>query len=219
MSTVINDAPPVEAEEASQVVEQAESEPKRFTPDDLLAMDDAVGFELVNGQLVERAVSTESSAIGVRIARMLDTVVEEHELGLVVGADCSFQCFEDVLPDRNRIRKPDVAFIAAGRLTEELYQAGHTPIAPDLAVEVISPNDNATELNSKIEEYLLAGVQLVWVVYPASRTVDVFRPGANASHLHEADELSGEEVIPGFQCEVAKLFPKVKATPQVEGQK
>jgi Uma2 family endonuclease len=180
---------------------------KRYAPADLLEMDDAVRFELVDGELVERNVSTESSAVAARIIRLIATVVDEHELGVVVSTDCSYQCFRDVLTDRDRIRKPDVSFISAGRLTQEQYQAGHTPIAPDLAVEVVSPNDIAADLDTKVEEYLSAGVRLVWVVYPQTKTVSIYGEQGFHTRLRGQDELTAGEVIPDFKCLVAELFP------------
>ena len=183
----------------------------RVTPQDLLERDDAVRFELVNGRLVERNVSTESSVVAVRISRLLDVYVDANQLGVVAGSDCSFQCFYDVLLDRDRIRKPDVSFIAAGRLTEEQYRAGHTPIAPDLAVEVVSPNDNDAELDEKIEDYLAAGVHLIWVVRPRTKTVTTYHQDGSSQRLRATDKLSGEGVVPGFECLVADLFPTIRA--------
>jgi Uma2 family endonuclease len=181
--------------------------PKRYAPADLLEMDDAVRFELVDGQLVERDVSTESSAVAARIARLIGNVVDERGLGIVAGAGCGYQCFGDVLDDGNRIRKPDVSFISAGRLTQEQYQAGHTPIAPDLAVEVVSPNDIAADLDTKVEEYLSAGVRLVWVVYPQTKTVSIYGEQGFHTRLREQDELTAGDVIPDFKCLVAEVFP------------
>lgn len=185
------------------------SEQKCYTPDDLLEMEDAARFELVDGQLVERNVSTESSAVAVWLSHLLGNVVYPGDLGTLAGADCSYLCFSDILTDKDRIRKPDVSFITAGRLDEEDYQAGHTPIAPDLAVEVVSPNDKISDLHEKIAEYLKAGVRLIWVVHPRVRTVDIYRIDGTVARLTENDELSGEDVIAGFMCRVGDLFKGV----------
>ena len=80
-------------------------------------------------------------------------------------------------------------------------------IPPDLVVEVVSPNDLAYEIDEKVQEYLDAGVQLVWVVNPALRTVRIYRADGTISGLHESDELSGENIVPGFHCPIANLFP------------
>ena len=94
----------------------------------------------------------------------------------------------------------------AGRLPNEKPFRGYSKVAPDLAFEIVSPNDLAEEVNEKVVEFLGAAVRLVWVVYPASRTVHVFRPNGGAAYLLEADQLSGEDVVPGFSCRVADVF-------------
>lgn len=185
------------------------SEQKCYTPDDLLEMEDAARFELVNGQLVERNVSTESSAIAMRVGRLLGNVVDPNDLGVLAGADCSYLCFSDILTDKDRIRKPDVSFIAAGRLDDAEYQEGHTPIPPDLAVEVVSPNDKISDLDEKIAEFLQAGVRLIWVLHPRVRTVDVYRADGTVGRLTENDQLTGEDVIEQFSCRVGDLFKGV----------
>jgi Uma2 family endonuclease len=108
-----------------------------------------------------------------------------------------------------KVRKPDVSFVKEERMTAELFETGFLPIAPDLAAEVISPGDLAHEVAEKIEEYLQAGVSLVWVVEPELRIVDVYRKSGVNNRLHETDDLLGEDVLPGFCCKVAELFPKI----------
>jgi Uma2 family endonuclease len=78
-------------------------------------------------------------------------------------------------------------------------------------VEVISPGDLAHEVAEKIEDYRQAGVALIWVIEPELRIVDVYRMNGVNSRLREADELSGEDVLPGFICRVAELFPELPA--------
>jgi Uma2 family endonuclease len=77
-------------------------------------------------------------------------------------------------------------------------------------VEVVSPGDEAYHLDEKVAEYLAAGVPLVWVVWPESRTVLVYRqpssPLGTASRLTAADTISGEDVLPGFSCGVKEFF-------------
>ena len=78
--------------------------------------------------------------------------------------------------------------------------------APDLAVEVISPGDSLEEVEEKVDDYLNAATPLVWVVNPRRRTITIHRPGRDPQVLREADTLTGEDVIPGFQCEVLAAF-------------
>lgn len=73
-------------------------------------------------------------------------------------------------------------------------------------IDVVSPNDEAADVNEKVREYLAAGVLLVWVVYPESRSINVYRASANNSQLSETDVLSGEDVVPGFSLPVREIF-------------
>ncbi len=174
-----------------------------YTPEELLRMPDGDRYELVDGHLVERAMGAESSRVGVIILRLIDTHASANRLGLVFGMDCGYQCFPG---QPNRLRYPDGSFIARGRLPGDRPPEGHVPIAPDLSVEVVSPNDIASDLEQRIEDFLRAGVCLLWVIYPNTRRVMVFRPGGNVTRLTETEELTGEEVLPGFRCPVAGIF-------------
>ena len=175
---------------------------KTYTPEDLLSLPDAVNYELVDGNLVERNSGSESSVIAALIATVLNNFIRGKRIGLVFGADCGYQCFPDA-PEE--VRKPDVSVVASGRLPGDKPPKGHTKIAPNLAVEVISPNDLAYEIEDKVAEYLAAGVKLVWVVNPASRTVRV-HSGPNSGILRSDDTITGGDVLPGFECRVAEFF-------------
>lgn len=175
-----------------------------YTPEDLLALPDSVSYELVDGELVERNMGFESSVVGGRLFRQLANHCYANNLGEVTPADASYQCFPDA---PNKVRKPDVSFIASGRLPVGVLPRGHCRIAPDLAVEVVSPNDAFSEVETKVSEYLAAGVRLVWVIDPPTRVVLVYRPDGTGARLHNGDSLPGESVVPGFQCPVAELFP------------
>ncbi|HWE39259.1 MAG TPA: Uma2 family endonuclease [Isosphaeraceae bacterium] len=179
-----------------------------YTPEDLLAMPDGDRFELVDGHLVERPMGAISSLVGAEILRLVGNYNREHRLGHVFGADGGFQCFPD---DPGRVRKPDVSFLRRGRLPREEVPDGYVGIAPDLAVEVLSPNDQHYETSGKIEEYLSVGVRLIWVVDPVSRTVLISRADRTIQGLRDSDELSGEDVLPGFRCRVAEVFEPMRA--------
>ena len=174
----------------------------RYTPEDLLSMPDGKNYELVDGRLEERDMGAESSWIEGWIYFQLMMFCEEHRLGRVWPSSNGYQCFPHA---PGRVRRPDVSFIRAGRLPGDELPKGHVRIAPDLAVEVVSPRDLALELDEKLEDYQKAGVRLVWVVYPESRTVTIYRADGSVSRLHQDDVLSGEDVIPGFRCEVRSL--------------
>lgn len=183
---------------------------QRYTPEDLLAMPDGDAYELVDGELVERNMGWESSWVGGQLHLALGTFCKAHALGWVVPADASYQCFPDA---PGKVRRPDISFIRFGRLPGEQRPRGHCRLAPDLVVEVISPNEFYSDVEEKVREYLSAGVRLVWVVNPPTRSIRVHRPGNSITDLGESDELSGEDVIPGFKCVVAELFREPQAAP------
>jgi Uma2 family endonuclease len=185
-----------------------------YTADDLLTLPEGDRFELVDGRLTEKPVGAESSYIGGRLGRLLGDHCESPFSGWVLPADASYQ----FLPDRpNLVRKPDVSFIRLGRLPNEELPAGHIRLAPDLAVEVVSPNDLYYEVEAKVREHRQAGVRLVWIVVPPSRSVLVRRLDGTITEVHEGDELSGDDVVPGFRCRVADIF-HVPARAQQPGE-
>ena len=92
---------------------------------------------------------------------------------------------------------------------------GWLRIAPDLAVEVLSPNDLAVEVEERLDDYWKVHIPLIWVVNPETRTVTVYSRGASFVRLGEDDELTGGDVLPGFRCRVGDLFPK--SSPQAPG--
>jgi Uma2 family endonuclease len=175
-----------------------------FTPDDLIHLpDEGVGYELVDGQLVERNVSKESSRIAMQIARLLANEAAKTKEAEVYGSDLGYQCFPD---DRNRIRKPDASLVRKERLQSIEPDPGFMPIPADLAVEVISPNDMWYAVSRKVEQYLSADFRLVWIVDPNTRVVVIHRVDGSVSKLHESDEITGEAALPSFRCRVSEFF-------------
>jgi len=173
----------------------------RFTPADLLRMPDGDRFELVDGQLVETDMSLRADLVKTRILVLLQAHCERNAIGSAVS-ETSYQCFPD---DPDRVRRPDVSVIRRERLTDSIM-TGHVPIPPDLAVEVVSPNDIFYDVERKVEEYLGAGVRLVWVVNPDTQAVHVYRANRTGMLIHSSDEVSGDDVIPGFKCKVEEFF-------------
>jgi Uma2 family endonuclease len=174
-----------------------------FSPDELLTLPDADAYELVGGELVERKMGAKSSFIAGKVYARLERFCDDQRLGWVFPEGTSFRCFPD---EPDKVRRADVSFIRFGRLAREQLPEGHLRTAPDLAVEVVSPNDLAYDVDSKVEDYLQAGVRLVWVVNPATRTVRVHRPDGPGATLRADDELTGGEVLPGFRCSIRDLF-------------
>ncbi len=174
-----------------------------YTPEDLLSLpDDGKAYELVGGNLVEKHVGGFADWVSGRILRLLGNLGEDRGLGWAIS-ETGYQCFPD---DPRKVRKPDVSFICRGRLPDEQIPAGHIPIPPDLAVEVVSPNDTVYEVDTKIEEYLAAGVPLVWVVNPETRIVHIYRSDRSVVRLVPTDELTAPGLIPDLRYRVADLF-------------
>jgi Uma2 family endonuclease len=177
----------------------------RFTPEDLLAMPDGKNYELVGGKLVERNMGVESSWVGGRLHSRLDQYCELHDAGWALPADNGYQCFPH---DPELVRRPDVSFVRRGRFPRETLPQGWAKLSPDLAVEVVSPNDSADALEAKLDDHQRARVPLIWVVNLKSRTVMVYRNDGSVLRLRESDELSGEDVMPGFRCPVKEILPQ-----------
>jgi Uma2 family endonuclease len=177
------------------------------SPEELLNIADRPMPELIDGHLVERPpTGQKSDAFAARILVWIGSFVEQHALGLMNGAQGSYQIFPD---EPKKVRIPDVSFIRKDRLPPEGPMEGHCRIVPDLVVEVVSPNDIADELDEKIEDFLRAGVPLIWVLHPQTQAVQVHRADGRDSRLRPGDTLDGEDVLPGFRCEVARLFARL----------
>jgi len=160
--------------------------------------------ELVRGELRRMsAASPLHGAVGMRLARRLADLVEEHDLGAVFGAETGFVLARD--PDT--VLAPDVAFVRADRLPAEAVP-GFFPGPPDLAVEVLSPSDTAAAAGRKARSWIAHGTRLVWVVDPVARTVAVHRPRAEGRVLGVDDTLTGGHVVRGFRVTVRDLFPR-----------
>jgi Uma2 family endonuclease len=180
-----------------------------ITADDLLEMPDGDQFELVDGELVETPMSLEASWIAGRILQSLNNHLDQHRLGIAIGEGATYRCFPD---DPEMVRKPDASFIRSGRLPQDQFEHGHCRIAPDLAVEVVSPNDLHTDLARKLQDYFSAGIPLVWVVEPELRLMTIYEQGGRSiRQVREGEELTAEELLPGFRVPVATLFPPARS--------
>lgn len=159
-------------------------------------------YELVNGEVVEVPFASHNHGrIAMALAYLLETFVRDHDLGEVLGDGNGFIITRG--PDS--VRGPDISFITKERMPEEAFESV-IPFAPDLAVEIVSPSDRANEVSEKVEQYLSSGVRLVWVLWPPTRSVNVFGDGSVNGVFHEDDELDGGDVLPGFRIRVGELF-------------
>jgi Uma2 family endonuclease len=172
-----------------------------LTAEDLHAMPDVPGkrFELVRGELVEVPTAGYPHAQLVRaLQRLLDRFAVEHRLGEVFGDGLGYIIARD--PDV--VRVPDVSFIAGARLPAEGIQ-GFVPFAPDLAVEIVSPGDTASEIEQRVRDWLDGGASMVWVVYPSAPSLTAYRSDRSARHHGPRDEVEGGDVLPGFAAPLA----------------
>lgn len=162
-------------------------------------------FELARGEVVETPSAGGQHGALVRLfLRTLDPFVLAHDLGEVFADGVGYVI--DRAPDV--VRVPDVSFVARARLAAGSIPVGFIPFAPDLAVEIVSPNDRAEDVYGKVQEYLAAGTRLMWVGWPKFRSITVYTTG-EARELREGDELTGGAVIPGFRARVADLLAAV----------
>jgi Uma2 family endonuclease len=176
---------------------------KLFTAEDLAEMGPDAPYELDMGELVEVSPSFgDASAIAVNFAAPLKTFVKRDRLGVVFGADGGF--FLTRNPDT--VRAPDVAFVRKERIPPGHNLRSFIPVAPDLAVEVLSSSNTPREIERKIAHYFAAGTTLVWIAHPLRQAVEVVRPGQDRRLLRIGDVLDGEDVIPGFRLPVADVF-------------
>ena len=159
-------------------------------------------YELSRGELVPMTpVGFQHSAIVGRLGKLLSNYVDEKQLG-IVGMEGGFKLKRE--PDT--LRAPDLHFVSKARLAKEGITQKFADYPPDLAVEVLSPEDTASEIQKKVEEYLAGGVPLVWVVDPANQKVTVYRSLQDIKILSADQELDGGQVISGFRTKIADIF-------------
>jgi Uma2 family endonuclease len=159
-------------------------------------------YELVKGEVVKMAPpGGVHGGTAVNIAIALGTFVRQHGLGRVV-VESGFRL--ESQPDT--VRGPDVAFIRKERLLEGSLPRAFFTIPPDLAVEVVSPSDTASDMEMKVQDYLRNGTQRVWVVYPDSRRIQAFFPDGSALGYSEDTAIEDEELLPGFSLPLQEVF-------------
>jgi len=189
----------------SAVLENTRTE--LMTADELLMLPNSRwGYELVRGKLKKyMPAGNLHGFIASRIGAYLTIFVTENDLGIVVAAETGFKIFQN--PDT--VRAPDSAFIGREKLAKHGITVKFFPDAPDLAVEVVSPSDKKKDIEEKIQDYLAAGVKLIWIIYPQKQFVAVYRQSKIVSILFETDELEGEDVVPNFRLPLEKVFGKL----------
>ena len=175
-----------------------------LTADDLLRLcADGVRGELIRGVLSKTMpTGREHGQIAGRLTVRLGSFIESRKLGVYTTSDSGVWLEHD--PDT--VREPDVAFFSAEKSPPDERVTGYAQVAPDLAVEIVSPSDRLPAVNDKALMWLRYGVRLVWVVRPDERRIDVHRDGHAVVTLTESDALDGLDVLPGFSCAVREIF-------------
>ena len=159
--------------------------------------------ELVRGEVITMApAGAEHGEIAGFTFGVLFSFVRNRSLGSLYAAETGFILARN--PDT--VRAPDVAFVAAERAAHQRGRTGFFEGPPDLAVEVVSPNDTAEDVEAKVLDYLAAGAKMVWIVRPRTRTVTVYRSLREVQVLRPGDMLDGGDVLPGFTTPVETLF-------------
>ncbi len=176
-----------------------------LTADELLRLySQGVRGELIRGVLCKTmSVGQEHGEIVVKLTIRLGNFVETGKLGRLVASDSGVWLERD--PDT--VREPDIAFFSAEKVPPGVRVTGYSETVPDLVVEVHSPSDSMREVHDKARMWLSYGVRLVWVVHPDTHTVDVHHQEHSVSTLTEEDALDGMDVLTGFSCAIADLFP------------
>lgn len=182
--------------------------PGMATEKDVLEAERRTGriCELVDGILVEKTVGYFESRIAVVIAHLIESFLETHNLGIVLGEAGALRL---LLP--NQVRIPDVCFIRWKRFPDRQLPREPIPsLAPDLAVEVLSEGNTEGEMQRKLHDYFSAGVQLVWYIDPRTRTARAFSAVDQCQVIEEGQSLSGKDLLPGFQLSLGELFARAE---------
>jgi Uma2 family endonuclease len=175
-----------------------------ITADEFLEWPDEPGFrqELIRGEVVTMSLpGGRHGKVSGKILRLLGNHVEAAGLG-----DTYTETGFIVERDPDTVKGPDVSFVRRERLAAIANPEKYIPFAPDLAVEVRSPNDRDDEVQEKVQLWVRAGCLMVWTVDPESRTVTIHRPGTEPVTLGENDTIRGDDVVPGFECRVGDFF-------------
>jgi len=164
-------------------------------------------YELYAGRLIViPGPGNEHSDIQTRFTLTLGFFIRQNRLGILSGTGC----YNLPLPNNTEeVLCPDLSYVVPTRKATMAKRGSYLVGAPDLVIEIVSPTDRRSDVSAKITTYLQAGVQLAWVTWPATRTIEVWRPSSPLQplvKLGQQDTLDGLDVVPGFQCLVQDIF-------------
>lgn len=161
--------------------------------------------ELVDGVLVEKAMGIKASVLAVVVARFIGNFIDKDGLGIVLGADGMIRTFPD------QVRIPDMSYIAWDRYPgDEVPDEGISSFMPNLAVEVLSPGNTKAEMDRKLRDFFLAGVDLVWIIDPETQTAKSYTSPEDVQRIGKTGYLDGGTVLPGFRLSLKELFACTK---------
>ena len=164
---------------------------------------EGVRYELSEGELiVTPSASLFHNELRDELNSRMRAFVKSRNLGRVTS-ETDMKLIGEV------VRRPDVAFIRAHRLQSIDVDQSPLPVSPDLAVEIVSKNDRADDLLVKVSQYLEAGAQAVWLMYPNKRLAYRYAPGQPAPEVRTAaagGQFEEPELLPGFSLPLAEVF-------------
>ena len=159
--------------------------------------------ELVDGEVVELpGAGGFHATLLLHIFDLLRQHVFDNDLGLVYPDGLTYRLASS--PDILRI--PDISFIASTRIPDDWPPLGYVETTPGLVVEIVSPGNSAADLHRRTRDFIAAGTDIVWIVWPEDRSVTEHRGSLDAREFHFGDTLDGGDVLPGFSVQVADLF-------------
>jgi Uma2 family endonuclease len=176
---------------------------KTYTADDLFDLPSDLRVELIRGELVPKAPPPggEHGEVTISLSSFATVHVLQNDLGRCFAAETGFKIEFD--PDT--VRGPDWAFVSNGRLPHPMPQR-HVPLAPDVVLETVSPDDRPRKVRDKVQMWLDAGVKVVWLLDPRPQTLTIFRPDAQPVTVGPADTLTCPDLLPGFDFQLSRLF-------------
>ena len=162
---------------------------------------DHLRFELFDGEIIEMSgPGGVHGRIAIKLGSYLFIFAEENNLGIVTG-----ETGYHPAGDRYNLLLPDVAFISFERAPDP-FPDKLVPAMPDIAVEIKSPSNTLAEMRDKAQRYMRLGTSLVWIIMPANQRVEIHRSHLPAETLEPGDSLSGDDILPGFELEIRRLF-------------
>jgi Uma2 family endonuclease len=170
-------------------------------PEDLFRIPDGDDYELIGGQLATRNKSGRSALAATVLTSELVGFEKDRALGLVFSSRLQYRCFAD----RDRIRRVDASFIELSRFRSEMWH-GFVPIAPALAVDVVTEDDRYVDIESRRIDFLSASGRLYWIVEPLLQRAMVYRANGSIQVVRPDDSLKGEDVLPGFSISLAAVL-------------